>query len=247
MAVPPNVELLRLCSSPEFLSFTEGIKRDMQVSITPSFKSFTANGSATSEPPSEYSFKFRCQRSNSDFLITGREMLEQWLVNHNVHVYPSPTAHSHKRGDSFAESFPHFDSKVLSATKARGEWPTVPTHGHHLGVFGAHRQTESADMTRVEPVLGLGERRLRMANSSPDVKALFNAPAYIYNVEEDDNQGPYLPNPPLEYWSPLPPIVSHSCRIPSIPFSYHSTGIWYTNPYAEHRRGCAQAWFRFAT
>ena len=29
----------------------------------------------------------------------------------------------------------------------------------------------------------LSERRLRLANSSPDVKALFNAPAYIYNLE----------------------------------------------------------------
>jgi hypothetical protein len=29
----------------------------------------------------------------------------------------------------------------------------------------------------------LSERRLRLANSSLDVKALFNSPAYIYNLE----------------------------------------------------------------
>lgn len=38
------------------------------------------------------------------------------------------------------------------------------------------------DMGRPDLSL-LTERRLRLANSSPDVKALFNAPAYIYNLE----------------------------------------------------------------
>ncbi|KAF8922320.1 cytoplasmic protein [Mucidula mucida] len=192
MAVPPSSEVPRLCNSQEFLTFTEGVKRDLQVSIVPNIKSISSNGNGVSDVSPEYSFKFRCQRSNSDFLITARELLEQWLLNHNVHVYPSPTAHTHKRGDSFAEAFPHFDSKVLSATKARSEWPS----------------TESADMSRTEPVLGLGERRLRLANSSPDVKALFNSPAYIYKLEDEDNQGAYLPNHNLDYWSPLPPIGS---------------------------------------
>jgi hypothetical protein len=42
---------------------------------------------------------------------------------------------------------------------------------------------ESMDMGRPADLSLLSERRLRMANSSPDVKALFNAPAYIYNLE----------------------------------------------------------------
>lgn len=127
MAVPPNSDLPRLSASPEFTNLVERVKRELQVSITPNFKVLGAsNGAASSstttaaEAPAEYSFKFRCQRSNSDFLITAREMLEQFLLNHNVHVYPSPTSHSHKRGDSFAEAFPHFDSKVLSTAKSRG-------------------------------------------------------------------------------------------------------------------------------
>jgi hypothetical protein len=59
----------------------------------------------------------------------------------------------------------------------------------------------------------LGDRRLRMASSSPDVKALFNSPAYIYNLDEqEDSQNahdsaidPYSQN--LDYWTPLAPIV----------------------------------------
>jgi hypothetical protein len=179
MAVPPSLEFPRLFGSNDFNNFTERIKRDFQVSITPNFK---GNGS------DECSFKFRCQRSNSDFLVTAREMLEQFLINHNIRLYPTNNSHTHKRADSFAEAFPHFDSKVLSTTK--------PSRG-----------AESMDMGR--PSESIGERRLRMASSSPDVKALFNAPQYVYSL--DDHQDPvtnYAPGGPFEYWPPLSPIGS---------------------------------------
>lgn len=186
MAVPPSADISRVCSSPDFISLTERVKRELQVSITANIKTPALNGNAVAEPLAEYSFKFRCQRSNSDFLVTAREMLEQFLINHNIHVYPSATAHTHKRGDSFAEAFPHFDSKVLSAAKTR----------------------ESADLGRLPPDL-VGDRRLRLANSSPDVKALFNAPAYIYNLEDhDDPHQAAFVGQPLDYWTPLPPIGS---------------------------------------
>ncbi|EDR15449.1 uncharacterized protein LACBIDRAFT_141174, partial [Laccaria bicolor S238N-H82] len=171
MAVPPSADLPRVCSTPEFNALVERVKRELQVSIVPNVKAIGhANGSPSSEMPSEFSFKFRCQRSNSDFLITAREMLEQFLLNHNVHVYPSPTAHTHKRGDSFAEAFPHFDSKVLSTARTRG-------HGASCNpsiLFFSHCISESMDMGRSDLI---GDRRLRLANSSPDVKALFNSPA----------------------------------------------------------------------
>lgn len=191
MAVPPSADLPKVCASADFMTFVERIKREFQVIITPNVKaptpSTTNNASASSSSVvgdvGEYSFKFHCQRSNSDFLLAAREMLEQFLLNHNVHVYPSPTAHTHKRGDSFAEAFPHFDSKVLSTA----------------------RRHESVELTRSEI---LGDRRLRMANSSPDVKALFNAPAYIYDLEEhEDSQSAYgPPGTGLDCWTPLPPI-----------------------------------------
>jgi hypothetical protein len=118
MAVPSGADLARLCASPEFTAFAERVKREFQVSVVPNVRA-PSSGISGSETPPEYSFKFRCQRSNSDFLITAREMLEQFLLGHNIHVYPSATSHTHKRGDSFAEAFPHFDSKVLSTAKTR--------------------------------------------------------------------------------------------------------------------------------
>ncbi|KAJ7042482.1 cytoplasmic protein [Mycena alexandri] len=178
MSVPPSAELARLCVSPDFNNLVERIKRELQVSVVPNIK-------MPIKTPSEYTFKFRCQRSNSDFLITAREMLEQFLANHNIHLFPSPASHVHKRGDSFAEAFPHFDSKLLSTART-----------HH----------ESDDLGRPDIA---GDRRLRMANSSPDVKALFNSPAYIYNLEEHgDPQAPYMQGSSLDYWTPLPPIGS---------------------------------------
>ncbi|KAK1229376.1 hypothetical protein PQX77_007553 [Marasmius sp. AFHP31] len=185
MAVPRagNAEINRVCSSTDFTSLVERVKRELQVSISPNFHTPTvSNGSLGGDSLTDYSFKFRCQRSNSDFLITAREMLEQFLINHNIRVFPSPTSHTHKRGDSFAEAFPHFDSKLLSTAKT-----------HH----------ESADFGRPmhDP-----DRRLRLASSSPDVKALFNAPAgYLY--DQDDNSATFIPGT-SDYWSPLPPIGS---------------------------------------
>ncbi|KAJ7655057.1 cytoplasmic protein [Mycena polygramma] len=149
------------------------------------------------ETPSEYTFKFRCQRSNSDFLITAREMLEQFLGNHNIHLFPAPASHVHKRGDSFAEAFPHFDSKLLS---------TARTH-HGMSHYRLNLSARLMGPSPESDDLG----RLRMANSSPDVKALFNSPAYIYNLEErgeHQHHASYLSGGSLDYWTPLPPIGS---------------------------------------
>ena len=67
---------------------------------------------------------------------------------------------------------------------------------------------DSADLGR--PSESMIDRRLRLASSSPDVKALFNgSPSYIYHVEEEDDydQPNYVPGPATDYWSPLNPIV----------------------------------------
>ncbi|OCF33709.1 cytoplasmic protein [Kwoniella heveanensis BCC8398] len=100
--VPPNPELTRLVTSSEFILFTERVKRDHQIAIVPSAKFGQGD---------EAIFKFRCQRSNIDFLGTARDVLEEWLGQHNIQVYPSNAA---KRVDSFTDAFSHFNSKLLS-------------------------------------------------------------------------------------------------------------------------------------
>ena len=92
MAVPPQAELSRVCSSPDFSAFVEKVKRDFQVVIVPN-KTVSPNGSHSPDLPVE-SFKFRCQRSNSDFLVTAREVLEQYLISHNVRTPLPVSAHT---------------------------------------------------------------------------------------------------------------------------------------------------------
>ena len=69
--------------------------------------------------------------------------------------------------------------------------------------------SESMDMGRSDV---MADRRLRLASSSPDVKALFNSPAYIYSLDtQEDVETNYLAGPGpvqgVDYWTPLPPIV----------------------------------------
>ncbi|KLO20412.1 cytoplasmic protein [Schizopora paradoxa] len=192
LAIPPNSELPRVCGSPDFLAFAERIKREFQVSIAPIMKSSTKGSPGT---PGQCSFKFMCQRSNSDFLITARELLEQFLISQNIPVFPM--FKTHRRADSFAESLPHFDSKLLSAA-----------HG-------------TPTMLRLSIGIGslriMADRRLRMASSSPDVKALFNSSSNttpsttssLYQIEQEDfpdeNDSVY-DSPSADYWTPLPSI-----------------------------------------
>jgi len=62
----------------------------------------------------------------------------------------------------------------------------------------------------------IGDRRLRLASSSPDVKALFHSPvgSYIFD-DHNHSESSYLGSGPhgggVDYWSPstpLAPIVS---------------------------------------
>ena len=72
-------------------------------------------------------------------------------------------------------------------------------------------EIDSADLGR--PSESMIDRRLRLASSSPDVKALFNgSPSYISYVEEEEDyyQPNYVPGPATDYWTTLPPIVSFS-------------------------------------
>jgi len=173
------------------------MKCDYQVTLVPIVKT-SKNGSPTS---SQCSFKFMCQRSNSEILGPARELLEGFLISQNIPVFP--TFKTHRRADSFAESLPHFDSKLLSA--AHGESYSSPKK---LVTYNIRAAPEMAD------------RRLRMASSTPDVKALFNGSSNttsttssLYQIEQEDyadeNDSVY-DSPSADYWTPLPSIVSRA-------------------------------------
>ncbi|KAG8846356.1 hypothetical protein FRB96_002026 [Tulasnella sp. 330] len=231
----PDITLL--CASPDFAAFVERVKREYGVVLT---YAPTANPLHDSAP--SVKFKFRCQKSTSDMVPAVREALEAWLVSKGVSVYagsgnggigsgivlngiggghsvpvvkphhaqslPQPATqqqqqqqqHVHKRADSFADAFPHFNSKLLS---------------------GAGGSQDGGSLNR----------RIRMATSSPDVKALFNrhssthslhqqATKQVYNLPEHDEQddegfeAPTVPESPGEYYVPR---IRHAPSISFIP------------------------------
>lgn len=114
LTFPPNSELPRICKTPEYKAFIESISREYQVVITPVVR--------TSGPGLEVveGFKLNCLQSAKDSTATVKEMLDQFLITHSVQVYPATNNRVHKRVDSFADAFPHFDSKLLSHPKTRG-------------------------------------------------------------------------------------------------------------------------------
>lgn len=124
LAVPPNPELTRVVTSPEFSTFVERVKSELEVDISAvTYSAPTTNTTASSSTPPDMSvisgepfFRIRCQRSNSDSVATAREMLESFLTQNNLPIYQSTGGH--KRSDSFADAFPHFNSKLLSTSTA---------------------------------------------------------------------------------------------------------------------------------
>ncbi|KAG8962957.1 hypothetical protein FRC03_003574 [Tulasnella sp. 419] len=185
------------------------------------------NGSLSSSGSNVPSFKFLCQRSNMDFLAPAREALESFLNNHGAilsygygsvptvgSVGVSPVGGSghvtvgsgssvgmgvslavgsnglkHKRADSFADAFPHFNSKILA--------------------------TPSSDA-------GFVHRRLRLANSTPDVKALFHSSSVaasasssqVYKLPEHDEQDDAGFEAPVQQGNEYyPPRIRHAPSI----------------------------------
>ncbi|KAF8523068.1 cytoplasmic protein [Hysterangium stoloniferum] len=183
MPVPPNADLARIITSAEFLAFTERIKGEFEVDVTPTTApSENGNGS----PSNETFFRLRCQRSNADSVATAKEMLEAFLVQNGVQIYQAQGGGGqHRRSDSFADAFPHFNSKLLSTSTV----PDSPDFGRNADLVG------SPD-----------HRRIRLATSTPDVKALFhNSPQYVYKLPEHEEQDEVRAGYGGEYWPSLGP------------------------------------------
>ena len=113
---PPNSDLARVCKSQEYKNFVDSINREYQVTITPMVRASPAGQNIELVE----GFKLNCLQSAKESTTTVKEMLDQLFITHNIHMYPVAPARVHKRGDSFADAFPHFDSKLLSHPRTRG-------------------------------------------------------------------------------------------------------------------------------
>lgn len=107
--VPYAADIAQVVSTHDFLQLVERLKRDLQIAIVPPTRFSLGDDSL---------FKFRCQRSNIDFLGTAKEALEEYLVSRQVGVYQSSTR---RWADSYSDAFSHFNSALLPSKLAVGE------------------------------------------------------------------------------------------------------------------------------
>ncbi|KAJ1033946.1 hypothetical protein NDA16_000154 [Ustilago loliicola] len=151
---PNSTELAQAIQSAEFAALAEQLKRDLSIAVSPVIEQRRPGGEAV--------FKLRLNRSNTDFLPTAKDAIEDFLINRNANIYAAP---SRTRSDSFASAFPHFANKLISTAAA-----AESNESFHTATAAA-AAAAAAEQARVN------ERRLRAAASTPDIKALFDSPA----------------------------------------------------------------------
>ncbi|GAA5991657.1 hypothetical protein JCM10908_001077 [Rhodotorula pacifica] len=141
--LPHSTEMASLTLSQDFVNLTEKIKRDLNITILP-----WVDRSGNNE---ETIIRFCLNRSNVDFLGTSRDLVEEYLVQRNINLYPGSLR---PRSDSLADVFAPFNSKLLSTS--------------------ANMAAGDAGDSRTDPRPG-SDRKLRLAASSPNIKAIFDA------------------------------------------------------------------------
>ena len=79
----------------------------------------------------DHVFIFKYSRNNEDYLQSAKELLVQFLIDNQIEVYDDEIRIQRPRSDSFAEAFPHFNSKILSSVAGGGMQPS----SHHSVCF----------------------------------------------------------------------------------------------------------------
>ncbi|KAK4051320.1 KH domain-containing protein [Microbotryomycetes sp. JL201] len=136
LRLPHSEEMAALTLSPEWVALTERVKHDLSITILP-----WVDRSGSED---ETIVRFCLNRSNVDFLAPARDLVEEFLVQQGIKMFPGTLR---PRSDSFANAFPFFNSKLLS----RG--------------LGKNTDQQEGNEERT---------KLRMAASTPDIKAIFD-------------------------------------------------------------------------
>ncbi|KAI8602538.1 hypothetical protein EDD21DRAFT_70891 [Dissophora ornata] len=156
----------------------------------------------------DHLFVFKYSRNNEDYLRKAKELLVQFLVDNQIEVYDDEIRIQRPRSDSFAEAFPHFNSKILSSV-AGGELPTPAPAFLNYSLF---ENAAFEPMSRATPSGNSGQNlNVSGAGSmvTPDIRALFS----------------HGPTPGLPTLASTPPRWpdQHSRQLTSVPGS--SSGV----------------------
>ncbi|KAF8962946.1 hypothetical protein BGZ46_001076, partial [Entomortierella lignicola] len=123
----------------------------------------------------DHVFVFKYSRNNEDHLQSAKELLVQYLVHNQIEVYDDEIRVQRPRSDSFAEAFPHFNSKILSSVTG-GEAPIpAPAFSNYSLFQNTGNAFESLSRT---PSSGSGGPNSSTPGTgsmvAPDIRALFS-------------------------------------------------------------------------
>ncbi|KAG0243276.1 hypothetical protein BGW41_002461 [Actinomortierella wolfii] len=126
------------------------------------------NGEETEQE--DHIFIFKYSRNNEDYLQNAKELLVQYLIDNQIEVYDDEIRIQRPRSDSFAEAFPHFNSKILSSV-ATGEMPTpAPTFPSYSLFDNAGNAFESLTRPVGAPLHSAGVGSV----VAPDLRSIFS-------------------------------------------------------------------------
>ncbi|KAF9977334.1 hypothetical protein BGZ73_006375 [Actinomortierella ambigua] len=118
----------------------------------------------------DHVFIFKYSRNNEDYLQNAKELLVQYLIDNQIEVYDDEIHIQRPRSDSFAEAFPHFNSKILSSV-AGGEMPTpAPAFPSYSLFDNAGNAFESLTRSSGTPLNPTGVGSI----VTPDLRAIFS-------------------------------------------------------------------------
>ncbi|KAG9071180.1 hypothetical protein KI688_008725 [Linnemannia hyalina] len=151
----------------------------------------------------DHVFIFKYSRNNEDYLQSAKELLVQFLIDNQIEVYDDEIRIQRPRSDSFAEAFPHFNSKILSSVTG-GDLPTPAPAFLNYSLF--ENAGNAFETLSRAPGAGQGVPNPNVPAGSmvaPDIRALFS-------------HGPAQGLPPLASSPPRWP-EQHSRQLTSIP------------------------------
>ncbi|KAF9379144.1 hypothetical protein CPB97_009145 [Podila verticillata] len=187
-----------------------GVTEDGEEKLARSLSSLTDSDDGDDGDENEeedHIFVFKYSRNNEDYLQNAKELLVQYLIDNQIEVYDDEIRIQRPRSDSFAEAFPHFNSKILSSVAA-GEL-NAPTPA-----FLNYSLFENAGNAFDSPSRGPGPAGHNSYGAgsmvAPDIRSLF-----------PNGGGPGLP--PLASSPPRWP-EQFSRQLASVPTSGGTTG-----------------------
>ncbi|KAF9330849.1 hypothetical protein BG006_006225 [Podila minutissima] len=197
-AIPPSNGVTSGSTSGDNTTSEDGEEK-----LTRSLSSLTDSDDDDNSDENEeedHVFVFKYSRNNEDYLQNAKELLVQYLINNQIEVYDDEIRIRRPRSDSFAEAFPHFNSKILSSVAA-GELNAPTPAFLNYSLF--ENAGNAFDSPTRGPGAAIGHSGYGTGSMvAPDIRSLF------------PNGGPGLP--PLASSPPRWP-EQHSRQLASVP------------------------------